>query len=170
MKNCEESAETEKTTGQERDKSIASEESDDDILPPAIFYKPKRFSEICTPTKVSTPANNDLSPITPSEEIVQSKKKKRRRLCFKKLVKEKAAQDEIDRKLSKMNEELKEGLENGREKFVTQCVDTISIRHRKGIFLLVYELFMVRNCGGTVWLEYIGMRSRGRQDWRMVSK
>jgi len=97
------------------EKSSPSDESDDELLVPAKFlYEAKPFNEIHTPKTVHTPINDDLSPITPENKVVKnSKKKKSRKLCFSKLVKEKAAQDEIDKKLSKMNEELKEGLENG---------------------------------------------------------
>ena len=114
--NMEPAVEMEVTT---QEQGILSDESDDELLvPPMFLYEAKPFNEIRTPNTVHTPINDDLSPITPVDKAVQnSKKKKSRKLCFSRLVKEKAAQDEIDSKLSNMNEELKAGLENGKGKF-----------------------------------------------------
>ena len=113
MEDSQDALVVEKKEGGDFDDNMASEESDDDLLsPPMFLYEPRRLSQIQTPVKVLTPANSDLSPIRPSDEIEQ---KKKRKLCFSKLVQERAEQDENDKKLSKMNKELKEGLDNGKD-------------------------------------------------------
>ena len=124
MDDLKESTVAVKTPEADKDESMKSdtnEESDDEFLAPAIFlYDKSSQTKIQTPKKVHTPIGNDLSPITPTEEVMQGKKKRRKakKFCFSKLVTEKAAQDEIDRKFSKMKEELREGIKNGKDIFM----------------------------------------------------
>ncbi|XP_065071838.1 SMC5-SMC6 complex localization factor protein 2-like [Rhopilema esculentum] len=81
-------------------------ESDDDLLAPTTFlYSKKPFQEIHTPEKIKTPVGNDLSPITPLEKVRQKKAKVK--FSFGKLIAEKVAQDEVDKKMARMEEELK---------------------------------------------------------------
>lgn len=100
-------------------RSNQDEESDDDLLAPATFlYSGKKLAEIKTPQKVQTPEGNDLSPITPSRPDAECKKKRKKvkRLGFKQLIAGKAAKDEMDKALSKMNAELREGIKNGKSR------------------------------------------------------
>ena len=92
----------------------ADEESDDDLLAPTTFlYGTKSYKEIRTPEKILTPIGDNLSPITPLAVQGRAKKRKVPKFTLSKLVREKAAQDEIDKKLSKMDQELREGIEKG---------------------------------------------------------
>lgn len=92
----------------------ADEESDDDLLAPTTFlYGTKSYKEIRTPEKILTPIGDNLSPITPLAALRRAKKRKVPKFTLNKLVREKSAQDEIDKKLSKMDQELREGIEEG---------------------------------------------------------
>ena len=92
----------------------ADEESDDDLLAPTTFlYGTKSYKEIHTPEKILTPTGDNLSPITPFAVQGRAKKRKVPKFTLSKLVTEKSVQDEIDKKLSKMDQELRKGIEEG---------------------------------------------------------
>ena len=91
-------------------------ESDDDLLAPIFLYNGRSHTDIHTPSKVGRPQGDNLSPGMPRHSAVVKKEKgkKKKRFSFNQLVNEKSAQDEIDKKLSKMNEEVKESIRNGK--------------------------------------------------------
>ncbi len=71
---------------------------------------------IATPEKARTPINNDFSPITP---LQKQRKKRGHKFSLMKLVNEKLRQEEMSKKLSKMDEELKAGIEKGKIRILT---------------------------------------------------
>ena len=118
-------------------------ESDDDLLAPTTFlYSKKPFQEIHTPEKIKTPVGNDLSPITPLEKVRQKKAKVK--FSFGKLIAEKVAQDEVDKKMARMEEELKgkELIEQG-----MSFQNSLFIRCHRFISTNKYANIFVHVCG-----------------------
>ena len=88
-------------------------DTDDDLMSPTAFlYVPNSLKDIHTPECARTPLSNDLSPLKPLEEK-KHKRQNNKKYAFRKLITEKAVQDEADKKLLKMDNELKEGIEKG---------------------------------------------------------
>eukprot|EP00794_Sanderia_malayensis_P005516 gene5516-6201_t len=89
--------------------------SDDDDLPTTFLstlIRPvSNKDNIATPEKISTPAGNNMSPITPLEQ--RKRRKRAMKFSVKKLLSEKTSKQDHDEKITKMDEELKAQIMQG---------------------------------------------------------